>query len=809
MKRNIILTICLFTMMTGNVLAQLTGSLLDANGEPLGYANVAVLQAKDSTVVTGAITGPDGNFMIATPVEGVYLLRLSALGYTTNYVVPFQVSSSNRRRDFGRLTLHEDTKLLSEVTIKALRPTIVVEADKLVVSVEGTALAAGSTAYGVLEKSPGVWVDQEGNIKLNGKAGVRVLIDGRPSYLSGKELQSMLEAMPAEDVKNIEVIANPSAKYEAAGSAGVINIKLKQNTHQGMNGSVYGGYQYNKASGYNAGANLNYKKGDWNSFVSADVAERPRLREGVMIREFHEAGANARFHQLRNEHMTTNSPSLRLGTDYDLNDRHSVGAVAHLSHSTTDRAFYSVTDMDDRAKGAHTLVEASNFNDITNSSHAINLHYNGLLDTTGASLAVNLDYIQLDNNNEARYANRFLDVNTNTRRDELLKTYNPGYYDIYSTNVDFGAKVHRSTKLELGLKASHVVSGNQLSFYVADPEQEDLRELDKDRSNHYRYTESILAAYANVSIHIDDNWSMQTGLRGEQTFGKGKPIGGGEAIAKHYLDFFPSFFLTQKVSSSYKITYNYSRRIDRPNYRTLNPFIFYQDPYSWAEGNPDLRPQYTNSFQLIQTLQNTYNLVLGYSYTKDFFAEVPQQNSENNTTIYQERNIDKAENFSATLVAPVKLLKGWDVSNNLVAGYQRNNILLQDKELKNEQFTVTAQSTHNVLLPLGLQLQATAGYSSPSTYGVYIFKTQWWLDAGLKKSLLDDKLDLTLGATDIFRTSKARGDASYNGNVFSFVNYFMVQSIKLNLRYNFQRGQSFKSKSKSTRLEELKRAGGQ
>lgn len=807
--KNLILTAFLLFILTGSSLAQLTGKLQDEKRVALAYANVAVLHTSDSTAVTGVVTGAEGDFAVPTPAEGEYLLRLSAIGYRTMFVGPFEVIARGMRKDFGVLTLKENAEMLREVTVQTLRPTITVDADKMVVSVEGTALAAGSTAYEVLEKSPGVWVDQDGNLQLNGKAGVRVMIDGRPSFLSGKELQSMLEAMSAENVKSIEVIANPSSKYDAAGSSGIINIKLKQNTRQGMNGSLYGGYQYNKASGYNAGANVNYKKGSWNSFVSADVAKRPRLREGVMIREFYEAGADARFHQLRDELMATSTPALRLGTDYDFNDKHSVGAVANFSHSTTDRAFYSDTDMNDRAKGVHTFVKAGNFNDITSNSSAFNLHYSGLLDTTGTSLAINLDYIQLNNNNEARYANSFRNLNTGAGSEELLKTYNPGYYDIYSTNIDFGANILENTKLEMGFKGSHVLSGNQLSFYVADPEQKNRQVLDEARSNHYRYTENIFAAYANLSIKMSESWNLQAGLRGEQTIGEGKPVGGGETIKKRYLDFFPSFFLTHKVSGSYKIVYNYSRRIDRPNYRTLNPFIFYQDPYSWAEGNPDLKPQYTNSFQLIQTLQNTYNLVLGYTHTKDFFAEVPQQNSENNTTIYQERNIDKSESFSATLIAPVKVLKNWDVSNNLVAGHQRNKILLQDKELTNEQFTFTAQSTHNVLLPLGLQLQATAGYSSPTTYGVYKFKTQWWMDVGLKKSFLDDKLDLMLGATDVFRTREARGDASYNGNMFTFVNYFMAKSVRLNLRYNFQRGQNFKSKNRSTRLEELNRAGGQ
>ncbi len=799
----------LLLFSTGTASAQLTGRLQDLSSNPLGYANVALLQATDSTVLTGTITEADGSFTIAAPTVGKYLLRLGALGFKTTHTGLFDVTGSGGHKDFGVLRLQEDAKMLNEVTVRALRPAISVEADKLVVSIEGTALAAGSTAYEVLEKSPGVWVDQEGTIQLNGKAGARVLIDGRPTYLSGKELQSMLEGMSAESVKSIEVIANPSAKYEAAGSSGIINIKLKENTRQGMNGSVYGGYQYNKASGYNGGVNLNYKKGNWSSFVHADVAERPRLREGIMVREFHEAGADARFHQLRNERMSTYYPALRLGTDYDLNQHHSIGAVLNLSRNATNRAFYSDTDVNDNAKGNHTFVKAGNFNDITNSSSAINLHYNGLLDTSGTSLSFNLDYIQLDNHNDARYENNFLEVNTNATRDELITTYNPGYYTIYSANGDFGMTLLPKMKLELGGKVSHVESGNQLNFYIADAKKENNRELDEERSNNYRYTESILAGYANFSASINENWRLQAGLRGEQTWGKGKPVNGGENITKSYFDLFPSFFLTHQVSEGYKISYNYSRRVDRPNYRTLNPFIFYQDPYSWAEGNPNLRPQYTNSFQVIQTLLNTYNLVLGYAHTKDFFAEVPQQNSEDNTTIYQERNIDKAENFSATLLVPVKVLKGWDVSNSLVASQQRNSILLQEQVLKNRQFTLTAQSTHNVLLPLGIQLQATAAYSSPSTYGIYTFKTQWWLDAGLKKPFLDERLDVTLGVTDIFRTRIARGDASYNGNVFSFENYFMMQSIKLTLRYNFQRGQSFKSKLRNTKLEELNRAGGQ
>ncbi|HYK76177.1 MAG TPA: outer membrane beta-barrel family protein [Daejeonella sp.] len=804
--KNLLLTAGLLLLFSGQVFSQISGFLKDEKGNAITYANVALLRAKDSVTINGTITDMDGKFTIPSPPEGLYLLRLSAISYLTRFMAPFQVNGKSFRNDFGVLTLKEDAKLLAEVTVRALRPTIIMKADKMVVSVEGTALAAGSSAYEVLEKAPGVWVDQDGNIQLNGKAGVRVLIDGRPTYLSGKELQSMLEGMSAENVKNIEVISNPSAKYEAAGSSGILNIRLKQNTIQGINGSISSGYQYNQASGYSSGMNLNYKKGKWNSYINADMARRPRLREGVMIREFHSVDANARFHQLRNENLTLQSPALRMGTDYELNSKHSIGAMFNLNYNSTNRRFFSDTQLDDRIKKESNFIKAGNFYDASNNSGAFNLHYNGQLDTMGTSLALSLDYIQLDNQMNARYENQYNQQSNINSSDELLRTNNPGFYNIYSANADFSKKIFSKTNLELGAKASHVVSGNELNFYTI---HSGIEELDAKRSNNYRYTEDIYAGYINLNMALDKKWRLQAGLRAEQTVGKGEPVAGGEIVSKNYFDLFPSLFLTQKVNDQYQVTYNYSRRIDRPNYRTLNPFIFYQDPYSWAEGNPGLRSQYTNSFQITQTLKNTYSLMLAYSLTKDFFAEVPQQNPADNTTVYQERNIDQAEDLSATLMLPIRINSSWDISNNLVAGLQKNKIFLQDKELKNNQFFFTVQSSHNVLLPLGLQLQATAAYSSPSTFGIYRFEPQWWLDAGVKKALMNKKLDVTLGATDVFRTREIHGDASYNGNVFNFVNYFMMRSVKVNLRYNFQKGQNFKSKNRKIQLDELNRAGGQ
>lgn len=231
----------------------LTGTVLDDKAQPVGFVNVAVLEAASAKVVTGAIADMDGNFQIKAPEKGQYLLKLSALGYVETQTPAFEVTGPDFSKDFGKLQMKADVKTLGEVQVQTMRPKVTMEPDKMVVSVEGTALASGATAYEMLTKSPGVWVDQDGNIQLNGKAGVQVMLNGKRSYLSGKELQTLLQGMTAENIKDLEIITNPSAKFDAEGASGVININLKKNVATGMSGSVNAGYQYNNLSTYTAG----------------------------------------------------------------------------------------------------------------------------------------------------------------------------------------------------------------------------------------------------------------------------------------------------------------------------------------------------------------------------------------------------------------------------------------------------------------------------------------------------------------------------------------------------------------------------
>lgn len=781
----------------------LTGTILDEKNEALGFVNVAVIPAGAENVVTGAIAEMNGTFRIKTPAGGSYRLRISGLGYLPTTTAVFQVTGPDFTKDFGKIQLKPDVKTLKEVTVQAMRPTITNEADKMVVSVEGTALASGSTAYEVLEKSPGVWIDQDGNITLNGKPGVMVMINGKQSFMTGKQLQNLLQGMAAENLKDLEIITNPSSKYDAEGTSGIININLKKNQLFGMSGSVYGGYQYNRLNTYNGGGEINHKAGKWSTTASVDMARRMRFRDMEMERVLPGTEGTTYLNQQGYEESTRLVPSLRLNTDYDLNDNHSVGFMANLMHVSNDNLFRTDTDLRDPDAAKSRLLRSRNVIDDSYKNGTFNLHYAGKLDSTGTTLSADIDFARIVDKGDFTFTNRVFFPNTNIMdKEELLHSNNPTSYDIFSAKVDF-AKSLGKTKMELGAKGSRVVSDNELRFY----EVVDGRNiLDAKRTSHFIYEENIYAAYATFSTSFGKVWQVKGGLRAEQTLSTGNSLTLNRETPRNYLDLFPTLFVQQKVSDNYQVGYKYSRRINRPYYEQLNPFIFYIDPYTWATGNPYLRPQYTNSFEVTHTLKKSYNLVMNYSVTDNFIAEVPRYN-EDKTTVFERQNVKSFRNIGATLVAPVKISGKWDMNNTATLAHQRYNNQFNEQTLVREQLFFFVQSNQNIQLPHNIRLELNAGYQGPAVYGMFEVKDNWWVDAGLKRSFLEDKLTLSLNATDIFK-SREMNLTTRQGENFNRINqYHGAQSVRINLRYRFSKGKEFETKKRNVNLEELNRTG--
>lgn len=450
-------------------------------------------------------------------------------------------------------------------------------------------------------------------------------------------------------------------------------------------------------------------------------------------------------------------------------------------------------------------IDANNYTENRFTHFANNLHYLGKFDTLGTTLSADLDYVRISNDGESNFYNYYdlLATDQPVTRD-FLYTSTPNHFDIYFAKIDFTKAYEGGRKLELGAKASRVVSDNDSRFYFNNSE---VPVLDLRRTNHFIYDENIFAAYINWSSKIGEKFTLQAGLRAEQTQSKGESKTTGEVTERDYLNLFPSIFVKQQVTDDYEINYSYSRRLQRPNYGQLNPFFSYRDPYTYWQGNPYLRPQYTHAFGITQLYKQNYSLILNYQLTKDVIVELPAIVPDSATIIYYIGNSDDSENLSLTAVVPFKIMKNWDTNNTVLVYYNKYSTLVDKEQVITDQVSYMLQSNHNIILPLSLRMEIIATYNGPAVYALYIVEPRWWVNVGFKKSFMDEKLDISLNINDIFKSQRLIIAASVGeGNVNDFDQYFRNRNVGLTLRYNFSKGAKIDERRRNS-LDELNRTG--
>lgn len=809
MKPTLVGRIILALILTGSQLfaqnGRLTGLVTDDKEKPVPFANLSVLRESDSSLVASGLTSDAGTFSIASPAAGRYFIRITAIGYKNLDISFAELTGLDQSRDIGTTRLSPEAKTLQEVSVNALRPTITQLTDRMVVSVAGTAMAAGNTAYDVLGRSPGVFVDHEGNIQLNGRAGVTVMIDGKQTFLSPRDLRTMLEGMSAENIKNIELITNPSARFEAEGLSGIININLKKNTQRGINGSVYAGLNYNGNHwGHSFGGNVNHKAGKWNSFLAVDRLRRVGGREATFTRIFLNPPASTYFDQtaIGNFH-SQGPPSIRIGTDYTINSKHSIGGFINYLSTKGYNEFLTETWIGTAPNQPQLYIDADNINSNRFSNFTANIHYAIKLDTSGSLLTGDIDRIRITNRGEANFYNYYDSLNNNNDRKDFLYTTTPNGFTIYSGRIDFTKVFSPERRFEAGLRASQVSSDNDFRFYF----NNSGLVLDPLRTNHFKYDENIYAAYLNYNAPLGKKVSIQTGLRMEHTRSVGNLLTTGQVTRRQYTDLFPSIFIQQRVRDNYNITWSYGRRINRPNYGNLNPFRAYRDPYTYIEGNPYLRPQYSHSFSLTQTFKRVYILTLNYQLNKDFIAELPKLDVANATTIYYNGNVDGAYSVGATAIAPLRILKKWDTQNTFVLSYNYNEITVDHQQLVNDQLYYSIQSAHTIQLPKELRMEMSFLLQGPAAYGLYAIAPRNRVDIAFRKAIFKKKLDVSLNAVDIFKGQRLKFETHINGNINDFDQYLRARFIGLTLRYNFSKGQRVDIRRRNN-VEEVNRTGG-
>lgn len=792
----VLLTLSIFSY--AQTKSALSGRVADASKVGIASASVTVLRAKDSSVVKLTVTDKEGRFEFASLPDGRFFVNISAVGYAGYYSAPFDVSGA-ASKDLETVILNVQSKDLKAVAVVARKPLVEQKLDRTIVNVEAAVTNVGASALEVLEKSPGINVDKDGNISLKGKSGVQVFIDGRPSYLSGTDLANLLRNMNANQLDQIEIMTNPPAKYDAAGNSGIINIKTKKTKTMGYSGSLsltYGQGVYHKL---NESANFNYRKNKVNLFANVGYSNRENFNTIRIQRKFIDAGSKeliSHFDQESRMRDGGQSFNGKIGMDYFASKKTTFGIV--LGGFNNPGTFSNNSDVfiADKVNVLQAITRASTTNDRSWKNYSTNLNFRHVFDTTGRELTADVDVLGYRSKNDQRLINAYFDANNQPGEtpDTLLGNL-PQNINIYSAKMDYLHPLKKGAKFEAGIKTSFVETDNDAIY---DSVQNGLPVRDINRSNHFVYRENVNAAYVNYSRPITKKLSGQFGLRLEHTIAKGHQITTGEKFNRNYAQLFPTAYLQYAMDQKNTFVLNYGRRIQRPNYEDLNPFIMFLDKYTYEQGNPNLRPQFAHNVELSHTFKGFLTTTLNYTKTTDIITEVLTQEPSSNETAVTPNNIASQQQYGISVSANVPFTKWW--SANLYANVYNN----QYKGIINNDYVELGATTGQFNVSNQFKISSTISaelsgfYRTPSADGVFRIQGFGMANAGVSKQIMKGKGSVRLSVRDIFYTQKIKGYSRFSNIDAAFQQRRDSRVYSVNFTYRFSKGKANGNKRRTS-----------
>ncbi|UYQ94270.1 TonB-dependent receptor family protein [Chitinophaga horti] len=791
------------TAMPALAQTKVTGQVNQADNKPVPFATVTLLKAKDSTLAKGAVADIDGKYQFEQVAAGKYLVAAVNMGMKKSFSQPFEVK--NAPFQLPALLLGEDVKKLKEVNVTGKRPFIEQKADKMVVNVENSIVAAGGTAMEVLEKAPGVQVDKDDNISMKGKGGVIVMIDGKPTNMTSQDVAQLLKNMPSSNIDQIELIANPSAKYDAAGNAGIINIKLKKNKNYGTNGNVSLVYGQGKLPKANGSFNLNHRNERLNAFASYNYNYNRNFENLEVYRKSMDQGRQVIFDQANYIDKSSHAHNTKLGLDYFLNKHHTIGVMADLNKRVWEGPGSSITKMGDGLAIDSNLITNSE-NDRDFSQTAFNLNYKGRLDSAGKELNIDLDFSRTDqqNGNLMKGAFRGPDLKHYMHGD-TVRSQQPSRIEIRTAKADYVHPLKNGAKLEAGFKVSFVKSDNNARFDSLKLQQ---WEFDANRSNHFIYEENVNAAYINFSKQFK-KLGVQAGLRGEQSNVKGSQMTTAQVNDTSYFNLFPSVFLSYTANEKNMWGVSYSRRLQRPSYDNLNPFEFYLDRYTKTSGNPGLKPQYSNNFEVNHTFRQFLTTSLGYTHTKDMITRVIEADEDfetGDTTIlkYKYMNVAKRDNFNLGISAPFPITKWWNSFVTISAFYNRFQTVVDGEQIDRASAGFFGQTQHTFKITKGMSAEASYYYSSPqvTNEGLFRMRAMHSGNIGLQQLVLKKQGTLRVNVNDVFNTNRFSGTYEASGQQIRLSNRWDSRQLRVSFTYRFGNMNVKEARKRRTGIED-------
>ncbi len=792
----LILLLAVHAIVSGQTI---TGRI-EENGKPLSLANVLLLHPKDSSLVTAAISNDVGYFEIANVRAGTYLLKVSRVGYNDYHTSNFPI-----RGNFSvpMISLSRSEKELNKVTVTGKRPFVEQRIDRMIVNVANSIIASGGTALEVLEKAPGIIIDRQNDqIIFKGKEGVIVQIDGKQTYLSMQDVVALLRSMPSDNIDRIELITNPSARYDASGNAGIIDIRLKKNNNVGTNGLVSISAGSGRFGRQRGSLQINHRSAKVNIFGTYSVNRERTYMNFDITRNQPDSLERNIIHSLSYIRFRNLSHSAKAGVDFVLTSKTTAG-VAWTGNWNSSRENSPAEIVFKRAQQLPAYLHTSSDKSI------VDIRYNHLLN-------VNLQHVfsskaQITGDVDFGRFHRTFDNRLNTVAivsptpddgiDNLL-SFMPATIDIATFKTDYSKSFGNGWKLETGLKLSNVRSDNNMTFSRG---TDGNLAVDSALSNYFKYAEDVYAGYVSFSGKLNEKTDALFGVRGEQTHSVGNSVTLKDVVAKNYFNVFPSAFISHQITKTNVITFSYSYRIDRPNYQALNPARSYLDPFSYSAGNPLMTPQYSHSLEVKHGYKSKIFTSVGATFIKDVIYFIVQP-LDGKISQRRPENLRNSQAFNLTLSFPVTVMRGWTMQNTLMGLYSSFRFTYRSAPLHLQQGAGRLTSSHAFVFGKGWTGELLGRLNTPAVNGLTKMPWLGGLDAGVQKSFLQN-WKAKVSFQDIFHTNRILGKINAADFMSKARISFDSRIVMLNVTYALG-NQQLKSarQRKAASEEELQRA---
>jgi outer membrane receptor protein involved in Fe transport len=755
------------------------------SNEAAEAATIVLLKAADSSIVRSSLADRSGAYIFTGIKADSYLLLATSIGCSKVYSGPYQVAD-------GQNTIAENIILklvnsqLQEVNVVARRPYIEVKPGKVVLNVQNSVIAEGNSVYDVLRQSPGVHVNNGNDIlSIVGRQPALVTIDGKPTNLSNDDLVNLLRSMQSSNIDQVEMITSASAKYDAS-SGGIINIIQKKGTNIGTNGSVSAGFGYGKYYKSRAGIIFNNRTARLNVFGNYSLDDNKTSRYINTNRNINYDNILSNYNVGYNNTQHSYNHNFRLGADYSLSPKQTIGFL--VSGIIREDDFLKDNNLKiSNQNRLDSVIIAKSTLDRGSSFLNYNINYDGALDKSGKNLSADVDYSTYTRHSNEYINNNFYNPVGTKYRDSLqLQNLSPSNIHIWTAKVDYINPLSKTSRLEAGLKYNNVKSDNNLIF---GPLVNQTYRADPNYTNRFIYTEIVSAAYLNYMNKVG-KFDITAGIRAEKTNSTGSSIGIGTTPAitneNNYFNLFPQAQLNYQLSKNNTLNLSYNRGVHRPDYQDINPFLYYTDLYDYVSGNPNLKPEYTNSIQLSHTYKETFITTLYYNVTNDAYDfPIYEQNDSSKVNITIRKNFGRIYVYGATFYAPVQFYSWWNASFNLDASYQRYTAYAVNGYFNKGMQDIIFNTTQNFTLSSTILAEVSGRYESPTLYGVNELKQSYTVNAGISKQVLKKRGSLKLNVIDVFNSDRERYHILYQNIDLMGINKRETRRVMLNFTYRF------------------------